>query len=209
MIYLTDNDIVEKLAVYDFLDDTLTAYDATKANICVIPSLKFRIGRKSRAKAEKRLGAAAVDRVLDFLEGATEITEYSRPDYLILDDIMDIDAGEAVLLAATSSFPDFRLMTGDKRCIRKLCETPECRSIADRVKGRVICFEQIVLRLIDRFGFPHVLAKVLPLKLGNDMALRVAFGSGIHCTESNTVSCLQGYVDELRGLPMDLLVEAH
>jgi len=40
VIYLSDNDIVEKLAVCDLLDDALAAFGATRAEVLVIPTLK-------------------------------------------------------------------------------------------------------------------------------------------------------------------------
>ena len=78
-----------------------------------------------------------------------------------------------------------------------------------RVQGRVVCFEQMVRRLIERFGFAYVLAKVVPIMFGHDTAMRVAFGSGVHSTEANTVAALQSYIDELRRLPIDLLMDKH
>ena len=44
MIYLSDNDIVEKLAICDLLDDALAAFNATRSDVLVIPTLKNRIG---------------------------------------------------------------------------------------------------------------------------------------------------------------------
>lgn len=206
VIYLTDNDIVEKLAVCDLLDDTLAAYEATRSDVCVVPTLRYRIDGKAKARAERRLGEAAVARILDFLQGVQEIRDYSSEDHALLADIDEIDAGEVVLLAATATAADFLLMTGDKRCLRKLATCPECHAIAARVQSRVVCLEQMILRLIDRFGFDHVLSKIVPVLFGCDTALRAAFGSGIHSTESNVTECLQDYINELRGLPIDMLI---
>jgi hypothetical protein len=69
----------------------------------------------------------------------------------------------------------------------------------------VICFEQVLCRVIARFGFNHVLCKVVPV-LDCDTALRAAFGSGFDSTESNTLACLRSYIDELRELSIDLLI---
>ncbi len=208
MIYLSDNDIVEKLAVCDLLDDALTAFSATRLDVYVIPTLKLRIGGKSRAKAERRLGEAAVARILDFLEATQVIRDYSPDDYQLLDDIVGIDPGEAILLSATSRFPDYYLLTGDKRCLKTLATYPECLAIAHRIRGKVVCFEQVLQRVIDRFGFAHVLAKVAPV-LYCDTALRAAFGSGAQSTEPNCIACLQNYIGELRALPIDLLMVDH
>lgn len=205
MIYLSDNDIVEKLAVCNLLDDTLASFEATRSDVYVIPTLRHRIGGKVRTKAEKRLGSEAVERILNFLDEVQVIKEYSAEDHQLLDDVVGIDPGETILLAATAVFPDCRLLTGDKRCLRTVATCPECESIARRIQGRVVCFEQVLCHLIDHFGFDHVLAKVVPV-LSCDNALRAAFGSGIQSTKANSVACLQSYIGELRALPIDLLV---
>lgn len=209
MIFLSDNDIVEKLAVCDLLDDTLAAFAVTRSDVSVIPTLRHRIGGRARARAENRLGAEVVARLLDFLEGVQEIRDYSSEDQALLDDIVGIDPGEAVLLAATGVVTDYRLLTGDKRCLRTLATVPECQSIALRIQGRVLCFEQVIRRLIDHFGFDHVHSRIVPVLLSCDTALRTAFGSGVHATEPNVVECLQSYIDELRKLPIDLLMAGH
>ena len=209
VIYLSDNDIVEKLAICDLLDDALTAFDASRPDVFVVPTLKYRIGiGKARAKAEKRLGGDAVARILDFLSDVQEISDYSPEDHQTLDDLVGIDPGEAILLSATGVFEDYRLLTGDKRCVRTVATDPGCQRIAQRIQGRVVCLEQIFRRLIVRFGFDYVLDKVVPV-LYCDNALRTAFGSGIHSTEANVVACLQSYIDELRVLPIDLLMVGH
>ena len=205
MIYLSDNDIIEKLAVCDLLDETLQSFEASPADVYVLSTLKFRIGGKRRAQSEQRLGVAAVDRLLRFLALVQEIPKPLPADLLKLDDIMGIDIGELILLSTTSLHSEYLFLTGDKRCLKAIVSHPECSEIALRIKGKVVCFEQVLLRLIEQFGFTTVLAKVADVRYC-DTALRAAFGSGLQSTELNSVACLQSYVNELRGLPMDLLM---
>ena len=204
MIHLCDNDIVEKLAICDLLDDALAALGATLSDVYVIPTLRHRIGGKARVKAEKRLGKEVVERILSFIDDAREITQSSSNDLFILDDLIGIDAGEAVLLSATAFHPDFRLLTGDKRCLRTLASDSRCQGIAARIQGRVLCLEQVIRHLVTHFGFEHVRSKVTR-HLYCDNALRSAFGSGLESTEVNCLACLQGYIAELRKLPVELL----
>lgn len=213
MIYLSDNDIVEKLAICDLLDDALNAFDATRADVLVIPTLKNRIGIGTpRPKVVKRLGEVVTARLMEFLATIREIDDYSVEDHDMLeglDDSVEIDAGEIILLSATAKLTDYLLMTGDKRCICAVATCPECAEIARRIQGRVVCFEQIICRIIARAGFELVRAKVVPVLQTCDMALRAAFGSGIHSTEPNAVDCLQSYINEIRGYPIDLLKTWH
>lgn len=205
MICLSDNDIIEKLAICDLLDDALTAFDAERSDVYVIPTLKYRFGvAKNREKVEQKLGAEVLTRILDFLASVQEIREYSKADHELLDDVVAIDAGEAILLSATAIFPEYRLFTGDKRCLKMVATCPECVPIAHRIKGNVVCFEQVLCRLIASHGFSHVLTKVVP-RLHCDTALRAAFGSGVNTTEENALDCLHRYITELRRLPIDLL----
>ncbi|MFO0954368.1 MAG: hypothetical protein U0835_25060 [Isosphaeraceae bacterium] len=206
MIYLSDNDIVEKLGICDLLDDALAVLEISRSDVYVVPSLKYRFGiEKNRDRVEKRFGADAVSRILDFISGVQEIRDASTEDQARLDDIVGIDPGELVLLSATGITNSYRLVTGDKRCLKTIATHPECEFIARRIQGRVICFEQVLCRIIAHFGFEHVRTKVVPVILC-DTALRAAFGSGHASTEENAVACLQSYVSELRGLPIDLLV---
>jgi hypothetical protein len=52
VIYLSDNDIIEKLAVCDLLDDALVFFAASRRDVFVLNTLKLRIGGRSRIKAE-------------------------------------------------------------------------------------------------------------------------------------------------------------
>ena len=205
MIHLLDNDIVQKLAIFDLLDHALVARGATRSDAYLLPTLKYRIGGKARGKAENRLGKDVVDRIHAFLKDAREIQVCSNDDALVLEDVMGIDQGEVVILSATASLVDYRILTGDKRCLRTVATHPQCKGIAGRIRGQVICLEQVVCRMIVHFGFEHIRDKLVPY-LDCDAALRAAFGSGKESTESNSVACLQEYIAELRGLPVDLLV---
>ena len=79
-----------------------------------------------------------------------------------------------------------------------------CRAIAERLRGHVVCLEQIVKRSIQCFGFEHVKAKVVPAS-DCDTALRAAFGSGLDAVESNAVHSLDARIRYLRELEVDML----
>lgn len=210
MIYLSDNDVVEKLAICDLLDDALAAFSATRDDVMVVPTLKYRVGLGSpRPKIVRRLGIDAANRLCEFVGAVKEIREYSAEDHQFLeslDESVEIDPGEIVLLSATAGLTNYRLLTGDERCLRAVATHPECAKIARRIQGRVVCFEQIICRIIDHQGFESVRAKVAP---GDgkycDTALRAAFGSGMDATEINALACLRSYITEIRRFPVDLL----
>jgi len=210
VIYLSDNDIVEKLAICDLLDEALVAFNATRADVLVIPTLKLRIGIGTpRPKVVQRLGVEVAERLVGFIGTVREIDDYSRDEHQMLEDLDDsieIDAGEIVLLSATAVLSDYLLLTGDKRCLRAVATCPECAEIARRIRGRVVCFEQIIWRIIDSSGFEHVRAKVVPVMHACDTALRSAFGSGLLATQANAIARLESDIAGLRALPIDLMM---
>lgn len=91
----------------------------------------------------------------------------------------------------------FYLITGDKRCLIALAEASQLVEIRQRLLGRVICLEQIILKLIETQGFNEVLVKVLPGR-EYDTALKAIFGSGEKATQENVLQMLEGYIGKLR-----------
>ena len=211
MIYLADNDIVVKLASCDLLDDSLLVLGAARSEVSVLPTLKYRFGlgdnekaRRKRQKSEAQYGTEVVRRLLDFLKDVDEIDTPPSEDLLIFQDLMGIDAGEAILLSVAMRTSSSLVLTGDKRCLETLATHPGCLSIAEGLRGRMVCFEQMIQRLINRFGFNHVRGKVAT-GLDCDHVLRSAFGSGLQATEINAVPCLDQEILRIRSHPIDLL----
>jgi hypothetical protein len=207
MIFLSDNDIIHKLAACDLLTDAWAALGLNLCDVYVLPTAKHKFGlTKTSDNAEKRYGIDILTRIRSFLSEAREIDfEVPAADLQLLAKVDGIDAGEAVLYAAAVQSQDYRLATGDKRSLRALASEVICRPIAERLSGRVVCLEQIVRESIQHCGFEHVKLKVLPA-LSCDTALRAAFGSGVNAAPTNVLQALDAYIAELRSLPVSLLV---
>ena len=208
MICLADNDIVKKLAICNLLDETVRALGVSHSEILVLPSARFKLGvAKNPDKARSQLGSDAFDRLKLFLANVGVISVTPPPDeQLLFDDALDIDSGEAILFAASAHYADCVIATGDKRCLRALSCLPNAERIIARISGRVICLEQIVMRIIDRFGFEVVRDRVIPV-CDCDTVLRVAFGSGLMATEENVRRCLTVYTGYLRNETGVLLID--
>jgi hypothetical protein len=207
VICLVDNDIIYKLATCNLLDDALTAQDSARADAYVLPTAKYKFGVASRrpSRGEQQYGAEVFARIRDFLVSVREIDAAGLSEELqLLANIDGIDVGEAILFSATVEFGEYILATGDKTSLHALAMAPVCFSIAQRIRGHVICLELIAKRLIQHFGFPYVKDRVVPARACNTM-LSVAFGSGWDATEPNVLSALDSYINELRSLPIDLL----
>ncbi|MGH7170866.1 MAG: hypothetical protein ACRELG_11355 [Gemmataceae bacterium] len=206
-ICLADNDVIHKLAAFDLFEEALAALGLGRQDVYVLPTAKHKFGvTKDLAKAEKKYGAEVFAKIRDFLASVREIQVPIPPEeQKLFDDVVEIDAGEAVLFSATIHFQDFLLATGDKRSLRALTASVACQPIARRLQGHVICFEQIILRLIDRFGFECIRNKVVPAR-ACDTVMRAVFGSGLSATEANVREGLDSYLGELRALSIDLLI---
>lgn len=121
--------------------------------------------------------------------------------------MLGIDAGEAILFSATAAYPDSLLATSDKRSLIALsgADGAVCQRVRERLAGRVICFEQTLLRVMNAVGFDLVRTRVVPAR-NCDTALRAVFGSGLEATEPGVRDGLTQYVADLRGQTGALLV---
>jgi len=64
-------------------------------------------------------------------------------EFTLLNKTKNVDEGEAALIAATADKDVFWLTTGDKKCLEALATDPNLESVCKRLRGRVICLEQI------------------------------------------------------------------
>lgn len=111
-----------------------------------------------------------------------------------------------MLLTLAPEKVSYWLISGDKRCLEFLSQVPELATLKARWQGRVICLEQLILRLIEVQGFEWVKGRVLPVK-EYDTALKACFGSGDLATETNVRQTLAAYIQDVRVRAPDLLVE--
>jgi len=207
MICLADNDIVKKLAICNLLEEAVGALGVSHGEILVLPTARFKLGvAKNPDKARSQLGVTTFDRLKSFLDQVGVIDTVPPPDeQRLFEDAFDIDAGEAILFSASAHYAGCLIATGDKRSLRALATLPNAGKIIDRVAGNVICFEQIVMRIIDHSGFDLVRSKVVPAS-DCDTVLRVAFGSGLEATEESVIRCFTAYVEHLRNETGPLLI---
>ena len=87
--------------------------------------------------------------------------------------IPSIDPGEAQLFAVAAA-SDPLVMTGDKRALNSLKQTPE---ILNALCGRIVVFEAMLIALCDLLG-SEVVRERLQRVLALDTVVRVCFSSG-------------------------------
>jgi hypothetical protein len=176
--------------------------------VFVLPSTRHVLLKpiKNPDKAKARLGEVVYDRLRLFLDSVQVVSVAPAPEeQVIFEDIVGIDTGEAILFSASAYYSDFLLATSDKNSLRALSANAACQAICLRLAGKVICFEQIVLRLLDHFGFDPTRHKLVPAR-HCDTVLRALFGSGLEATEDNVRSGLASYIMELRNQTGALLI---
>jgi hypothetical protein len=87
-----------------------------------------------------------------------------------------------------------------------IANEPQLVEIREKLKGRVVCLEYLILKVLSIHGFAFVQEKVLPA-IEYDTTLKSCFGSGIQATKENVVLSLEGYISDLKRNSGDLLVD--
>lgn len=201
MLCLSDNDFILKLAEYDLLKEAMHALNISRKDVRILPRAKYVFPTKI-GKNHTRDG---VDRALKFIDGLSVISDIDREEHIRLSRVVGIDSGEATLFAATNAIPDYLIATGDKRCLRAIASSTDCTDIAARIQGRIICLEQMIIRLIRFKNFEWV-SQHVGSGVG-DFAMEKAFAGGrIGWKEIDCMAWLNRYVDDLRAETGSLLI---
>lgn len=201
-----DNDVLEKLASWDLLDDGVRACGFGLDSVRVLPSLKFRLGLAGKKKGRPKYPEDILARLQSFLTAVGECTEAPPTDDDALVNVSNLDAGEAILFVQAASTDGAILLTGDKRSIQAVATAPECAEIANRLAGRVLCLEQVVLRIVDTLGFETVKLRIVNSSaLELDTAIHAAFGSRMQAMEHNACGGLERRVQTLADTTGNLL----
>ncbi len=168
---LIDNDVFCKLEVCSLLDLALESIGLIPARCACLQTLPY-VLNKGRMLAQ--YGEALSQQL------AMSVSRFDRvpslPDTW-RDQLVgrhEIDPGEAILFGVAAAEPDSLVVTGDKRAIRALSGLPELSSL---LRGRVVCLEAMVLRLIAARGIAFVSRGIAPA-LAFDRTLQVCFTSG-------------------------------
>lgn len=198
MIYLSDVDVVRKLAACGFLPllPALLPENRDEIDIRYLPSLRHRLER-----AKHRLHNTAFQEHLEkFCQLNAEVSIAS--DLERLDKLLQggMDSGEAILFAEAESTGGI-VVTGDKRAIllyRKLSTAKQRKKIS------VICLEQLLLRIHSCHGFEH-LRQGCCQGLSHDKMLKLVFSSGEATQETDAIEGIESFLGALARGCEDLL----
>lgn len=195
---LTDTDILLKLGACNLLHFLSDAIGIDESNIRVLQAARFYLqGKKDELiSVYTELG---VKRALEFVEqvGIIEDVGYAEDIYFKLIEVEKIDSGEAILFAGAIDDPNALIVTGDKNSLRALTSTPDIAPIANQVRGRVICFEQLLLELKNHIGYSNFRDRVVPARGCDRILEKIVFGNGIETPEQHVVDALSSYAQSL------------
>jgi len=115
---------------------------------------------------------------------------------------MGIDQGEAVLIAATATESDFYIVTADKRCLKALANSG-MTDILNRLRHRIICLEQLLIRLIQQSSDMDKIIRRINNAVDCEFSVTEAFKLA---DQAAIIQRLQAEVDRLRSDTGNLLV---
>lgn len=198
MIYFHDVDIVFKLASCGFLPLVagLLGVDDAEFDARYLVSLRARLERPSKKLVDESHQAS----LAAFCERhgtVGEAADIDRQEELLRG---GMDPGEALLFAEAEATGG-TVVTGDKRALKDYARlsTPEQRS-----RIRVVCWEQLLLRLREIHGY-EALRDGCCAGLGCDGMISLAFGNGLATPESEAMECIQSYLKGVEAHSSDIL----
>ena len=98
------------------------------------------------------------------------------------------------LLTAAIAYPDYRLVTGDRKSISALVAQGD-RGYITGLRGRILCLERLILNLSEELGLKYVRDAVLMCHKA-DRAIPICVGLHSVQTITDFKSCMKGYLTE-------------
>ena len=115
---------------------------------------------------------------------------------------MSLDAGEVELFAACLADPDAMIISGDKRAMQALA-TNCSPDVVTRLRGRVVCLEQLMVMIARRTSCATVIQGVLTHR-ELDSTVRAIIGPQ-GCSDDQFHEGMKSYIENLRALTSMLL----
>jgi len=200
MIYFSDVDVVLKLAACGFLPWLPEVLGVTSDEIRIqyLASLKARVTRSSK-KLENELHQIHLEEFCQAHRVIDAASDIARQESLLQG---GMDRGEAILFAEAEATGGI-VVTGDKRA---LDEYAKHSTVAQREKLKVVCWEQLLLRVHRLKGY-EALKRGGCEGMGRDGVLRLAFSSGLLTPESHAMDAIRSFFNDVKKRHGDLLAD--
>ena len=192
-----DNDIVIKLATLDVVNESISALGLAKSDIRVLPTAQYKLHTVAkRDKGEAKYGKLTHQRIAALVNTVATVGGSNGKEHIDrLTGLPNVDAGELILVAETAANLDSMLITGDKRSLRAIAGDRRGVHTVQAIAGRVVCFEQVILAVLDKHGFEPMIARLVG-GMSCDGALKSACDGTP--SEATVVAKLSEYVGKLR-----------
>jgi hypothetical protein len=199
MIYFSDRDVVSKLAACGFLPwlPELLGVADDEIEIRYLASLKSSLSRPKKHLANKKFQ----QHLADFCEAHLIIhgaANVARQEELLFG---GMDVGEALLFAEAEETRG-TVVTGDKRA---LISYKKLSSAAQRTRLRVVCWEQLLLRIHQVKGY-DLLREGCCEGIECDKLLSLAFSNGLATEEEHAIAAIESYLRGVESHSSDILL---
>ncbi|WP_067583466.1 hypothetical protein [Endozoicomonas ascidiicola] len=198
MIGLLDTDILYKLTSCNLLDESICYLGLSDPQILdaaphVIKKKTF--GRKKSygydlPEVQDRFSAAC-KRASRMTESPNDMEMFMR-----FGNVPGIDPGEAVLICHAIETGSALLISGDKNFYNALLGSPELMSYCSGLEGRLVCFEHLILCLIESYQYSYISDRVAPARQC-DKTLTLAFSQGKKTSEAIVTEALVSFSKEV------------
>ncbi len=207
MSVLLDNDVLLKIAIYDLWEPSLEVLGIAPRDVRILPAARFVFRLNKPGKTDALYGEGVRKRLQAIVEAAGKVEAPADLTHLaILSAVQGIDAGEAVLFATAATEPASLLLTGDKASLMALVAAPSCAEIVRLLARRAMCWDQLLLRLLDHLTFDPLRDRLLP-SLDQDGLVRLLFASRLEAREIEVRTGLASYILHIRRQSGVLLLE--
>ncbi|NET57356.1 MAG: hypothetical protein F6K47_14670 [Symploca sp. SIO2E6] len=196
-----DNNIILQLAAYNLFEDAINSLNITWTDLRVL-NTAIHVFRGKNIK--RRYSSETVKRAISIVERCQTILRQPTAELELLLKVNGMDEGESALIVATATESMFWLITGDKRCLEALTNESSIATIRQRLVGRTICLEQILLKLISVHGCDYVQKRVL-VTPDCEKAIKISFGWSTPADEASILEALNNYINDLQRKSQGLL----
>ncbi len=204
MLYLFDNDFIVKIINFDLMDDCLKLYNIEQTQIRILNTLKYKL-----KSLKKKYSTETIKNTENFIKDIKIVDDMKPQDYYFLSSVDGIDEGEAVLFINANNTKESLIVTGDKRSIKTICNNKEIKSKLTGLDGKILIFEQVLLKLIE-IDFEKTIKKI-STKLTTDTELKLdidmIFSQKENTTKENAIEGLLSNINEIKQLDEKILTE--
>jgi hypothetical protein len=211
---VADNDILYKGAWYGLLHELLGVIPCAPQHTLVLGQARFVVGKRIERQHKNGVpgAAAARARFVELLATLSQV-EPSAAEQSFAADLenvaqqlgLPLDAGESLLCAVAIQRGLAHVVTGDKRAIAALETLSDERAELVAVAGRLLCLEQLFVRLLSVVDSKAIKTAVCQ-SAHVDQALANCFScSSPEVPPERSIEGLASYIDALRAVAPRLL----